>query len=357
MKENYDYLKDLGNVKHVYSDRSNTGLLHEPVDHVIIDFGDDSLVNIAIKHSRLNWLPKDQFYSLYESCIQNSDPGILSRFIRFCSILSMCDMPQRERSFYASVSGNLQMFVPKIYGCYLSDNSIDIAMEDLSYCRNLNCIDNPFLWTMDDCFLAVSNLAIIHKLLSECNINRQFTLSHEVRDFLFEFHDVVSFGCEINVCQKVYQAGKSYIDLLYDIEDAYSKYYRKIHNDFNIRNICINPELNIIKVYDWEFCDIDNPMIDVVDFLISLDPVYLNTNFIYKILKKYYESILDEKTASIITEADIYSLFVIAVKKYSATRMNMYLLCYKRNKLSYIYRMYKNLERLIDICDIIRGKP
>lgn len=103
-----------------------------------------------------------------------------------------------------------------------------------------------------------------------------------------------------------------------------------------------------LKVYDWEFLDIGCPMFDIVDLLLSISPRYINRKIIDKLIEAYVEHY--SKLAGVTLSLEHYfDLLYYSALKYAATRMNMYLLCYKRKKLKYIERMYFNLRQILKL--------
>lgn len=347
-----EQLNTLGEIVQLKNAPESSGLLHGAVDKITVKQKDKKIVNLVVKKDDLSQLPSDQFLQLYVQCMDRPDNSKIMTYKSFMSFLSVCNMPDREIGFYSSLPRGIEMYVPKIYKIFEVNNISYIVMEDLSYCRNLNAILTPYLWKKDDVKNAISGLAKIHSILFDLT-----KPTFEVSDykllmaFLSDFHHTITYGCGIDPLSSVYQAGKSYIDMIESIEMRCSCYKCSIHNDFNIRNVCIDDRIGCIKVYDWEFLATDNPLIDIVDFLISLSTNYITKEYVDGLLHIYYESrIISSKNN--IPFATFIFLFQDAIRKYCAIRMNLYLLCYRTRKLKYIERMYENLQSLIYLFDV-----
>lgn len=347
-----EQLNSIGEIVQLKTDPNSSGLLHGAIDKLTVKLKNKKVVNLVVKKDDLSKLPNDQFLQLYVQCMDRPDDTKIMNYKSFMSFLSVCNMPDREIEFYSSLPERMGAYVPKIYKIFKINNIVYTVMEDLSYCRNLNAILTPHLWTKDDVKNAISGLARIHSILF--NLKKP---AFEVSDykslmvFLSEFHYTITYGCGIVPLSSVYQAGKSYIDMIESIEMRCNCYKSSIHNDFNIRNVCIDDQINCIKVYDWEFLATDNPLIDIVDFLVSLSTNYITKEYIDGLLRIYYESrIISSKNN--FTFATIVLLFQDAIRKFCAIRMNLYLLCYRTRKLKYIERMYQNLQSLIYLFDV-----
>lgn len=298
-----DYIKHLNNIGKVVrfkTDPSSSGLLHGAIDKISIMLNNGNLVDLVVKKDNLSQLPNDQFLQLYMQCMDKLDNTKIMNYKSFMPFLSICNMPDREIQFYSSLPEEIVEYVPKIYNIFQINNVIYTVMEDLSYCRNLNAILTPQLWTKEDIKNAISSLGRIHSILYDLKrIDLAVNDYKKLMNFLFEFHYTITYGCGIVPLSSVYQTGKSYIDMIELIEKRCDFYKSYIHNDFNIRNVCIDDQIKHIKVYDWEFLADDNPLIDIVDFLISLSTSYITKEYIDELLQIYYESRIMFATKSI----------------------------------------------------------
>lgn len=333
-------------------DEKNFGLIHEPVMKFTIHTN-LSPINVVIKIENINNSPEFLFRNMYQQCNSYNCPTNMWLFDECCYYLSIKNMPEREYLFYKNIPDALVKFVPKIWNtCLDRDNQI-IIMEDLSNCINMNKIDSPESWNQDFLLKTMEDLAFVHYHLCQLkNHVKIFQLDYQkIQSFLYEFHQAASFESGINVNLYIYSQGKKFISKINTYEEKLSRNSTVIHNDFNIRNICISQSKRNIKIYDWEFLDIACPMFDIVDFLVSISPQYITQSTIDKLINTYrlnYCKLFNQK----ISQDYFLELLYYSALKYSVTRMNMYLLCYKSQKLEYIERMYCNLINILKIYNI-----
>lgn len=348
-------LKDSGKkVKNVVIsyEKSKYGLLHDPVRKIVATT-DEGAFPLVIKSVSKKDSPEQLFKMLYKKCETEKHKADLELFDDCCQYLSMKQMPEREEFFYKNIPETIKKFVPSIWGYSKQGDKILFIMEDLSSCINIDKIDNPESWNKRYLLLAMRDMATIH--YGMCSLMKplkdEFFCSKDyssIMKFLEKFHDTVTMGCGITIEPKVYEAGKKFILYLKDIERDLALYETVIHNDFNIRNICISETEGHLKVYDWEFLNIGNPMFDVVDLLLSVSSEHINRETIYHMVCEYsavYSKMGYEKT-DVLTYMKL--LYYCSIK-YAATRMNMYLLCYKQKKHEYIERMYHNLKIILEL--------
>lgn len=332
------------------SDSNNYGLLHEPIQRYTA-YTNIGVVQLVVKTENIQIPPEHLFKEMYVKCSTGKMCDSITLFDECCDYLSMKEMPQREYLFYRNHNSTLHKFVPKVWDCIVCDDKQIIIMEDLSCCININKINSPEVWNLSYLLQTMKDLANIHyELLSLKNdISHKFDFDR-IANFLSEFHNITAFGCGIRVDKKVYDCGNKFIRNIRKYEDFMSKEIAVIHNDFNIRNICVSSNKENIKVFDWEFLDIGCPMFDIVDFLLSISPQYININTIDEMLDTY---ILSYFNLSGVRKSRNYYLKLLyySALKYSATRMNMYLLCYREKKLHYIERMYCNLRHILELLE------
>lgn len=324
------------------------GLLHEPIKRFVAytSLGEISLV---VKTENIQFPPEVLFRNLYLECGKADGDVDLEQFDECCEYLSMKNMPKREYFFYKNVTEQMKRYVPRVWDCIINENTQIIIMEDLNKCLNMNMINSPEVWSKPLLLQAMRDLATIHYELQifRENIYHDYDLL-SISKFLTQFHAITTFGCEIEVNYKVYNEGKKFIDNIVRYDNMLLEKNIVIHNDFNIRNMCIEPNNRHLKVYDWEFMDIGCPMFDVIDFLLSISPIYIKRKVINEMIQEYASYYCRASGTNISFEYFI-NMFYYSALKYSATRMNMYLLCYKRNKLQYIERMYHNLEVILEL--------
>lgn len=331
-----------------FNNENNFGLLHDPIKKYTV-YTNIGEIKLVAKTESTEFPPEALFKKLYKECAAKSEYINLDIFDKCSDYLSMCDMPNREFSFYNNIPKLMKKFVPKVWKCVIHGNTQVIIMEDLSQCINLNKINSPEVWTLNYLLQSMQDLANIHyRLLPyKYNIHHEFDYK-SIKEFLTKYHKIITFGCEIKVDFRVYNAGHEFIAELDKYEGLLSERAAVIHNDFNIRNICITQNKKHIKVYDWEFIDIGCPMFDVLDLLLSISSKYINRKIVDKMLQVY--SINYSNLSGLTVKMDnYYKLLYYSALKYAATRMNMYLLCYKREKLQYIERMYCNLNHILEL--------
>lgn len=336
----------------ISNEKSKYGLLHESVKKLTV-FTDEGILPLVMKTVNRTHTPEQLFKMLYRECEDEEHKVDLERFGAYCHYLSMKQMPEREEFFYRNIPEIIKKFIPMIWGCFEQKDKIIFIMEDLSNCINMDKIDVPESWNKQHLLLAMHDMAVIHYGLSSLMnpLKDKFFCSVDyssIMKFLWEFHDTVTMGCGIKVEHKVYEAGKTFILHIEDIERVLSSYETVIHNDFNIRNICISETGENLKVYDWEFLNIGNPMFDVLDLLLSISSEYINREAIYHMVCEY--TLCCKKMGIIEVKPLTYmKLLYFCSMKYAATRMNMYLLCYRQKKHKYIERMYHNLKLILEL--------
>lgn len=326
------------------------GLLHGPI-YRYEAYTDIGVLQLVIKSESIVAPPELLFQNMYLDCANGILYQSVLNFKKYSKYLSMCNMPQRERLFYTHVPSSLQNFLPKVWGCVIHEDNQLIIMEDLSDCINIDKIDNPEAWNREYLLQVMIDLANIHHKLHDFEYNIVNAIDFKiVKKYLLEFHNVSTYGCGIKMNSKVYSSGILFIEHIEEIEVLLSQDATIIHNDFNIRNICISKNKENIKVYDWEFWDIGCPMLDIVDFLISISTKYINTYMIEEMIETYISNYYKLSGKNFNKRYCIKLLYYSALK-YSATRMNMYLLCYKKKRISFIERMYDNLQKILEICE------
>lgn len=324
------------------------GLLHEPIKRFVA-YTSLGEIPLVVKTESIQFPPEVLFRELYYECGKADGHVDLKQFDEYCEYLSMRDMPKREYFFYKNVTEQMRRYVPRVWDCIINENIQIIIMEDLNQCLNMNMINSPEAWSKPFLLQAMRDLATIHYELQvfRGNIHHEYDF-FGISKFLAQFHTITTFGCEIGVNYKVYNEGRKFIDNIDKYENMFLENNIVIHNDFNIRNMCIERNNRHLKVYDWEFMDIGCPMFDVIDFLLSISPIYIKREVINEMIQEYASCYCRFSKANISFEYFI-NMFYYSALKYSATRMNMYLLCYKRNKLQYIERMYHNLEIILEL--------
>lgn len=328
------------------------GLLNGPVLKYSVSYDDGKTTTIAVKNVTKE--PRFLFRSLYSEC-GHANTKQLHLFDQCCSFLSMNRMPEREMFFYTNRNSVIQHNVPQIYGMDYEDQTLFLLMEDLSYCSCMDQIETPHVWSLEDICLAVETLAMFHhvelcpkKSLPHWEVSEQYDT---ITLFLEEFNDSMNRYATLHRIPQVDAATENYLRHLSEYETCL-KEYRKIliHNDFNIRNICLDRKNKKIKVYDWEFIDYGNPIMDLVDLFLSLSPGHLEKANLDVWLKLY----INKASAYGETELNLSNLkeqLYYNTVRYSATRMNMYFLFYLKEKKTYIERMYRNLFKLIIYCE------
>lgn len=330
-------------------DEKKFGLIHEPVMKFVVHT-QEYPINIVIKRESIDNPPEVLFRNMYKKC---NYPNNMDLFDECCYYLSIKKMPEREYLFYQNLPNSLEKFVPKIWGCYVDGDEQIIIMEDLTNCININKINLPESWNQDFLLKTMEDLAFVHYHL--CQLREHIKIFspnyQKIQDFLCEFHQNVSYKSGINVSSYIYSQGEKFISSINKYEEALSKSSTVIHNDFNIRNICISQNKKNIKIYDWEFLDIMCPIFDIVDFLVSISPQHINKITIDKLINIYrlnYCKLFNRE----VSQDYFLELLYYSALKYSVTRMNMYLLCYKSKKQKYIERMYCNLMNILKIYNI-----
>lgn len=326
------------------------GLLNGPVIKYSVCH-DGKITNIAVKNVSIE--PRILFRDLY-SINARADKQQLHLFDRCCSFLSMDRMPEREMFLYENRNLAISKNIPQIYGMEYKDQTLLLLMEDLSYCSCMDQIETPAVWGLEDISLAVETLALFHHI--ELCPKKKIALggvpekSETITLFLNEFKDNINKYVVINRIPQVEAAAADYIQRFSKYETCL-KEYRKIliHNDFNIRNICLDKKSKKIKVYDWEFIDYGSPIMDLVDLFLSLSSEYLEKVNLDVWLQLYIKkaSVYGETGLNI---SDLKEQLYYNTVKFSATRMNMYFLFYIKRKNFYIERMYRNIYRLLLYC-------
>lgn len=318
-----------------------SGLLHKPIVKIIA-FTETGILKLVVKEESLEEPPEYLFKKLYLNLSVNSNLLTIEKLLDY---LSIKNMPQRENQFYSNVPIEMKQHIAKIWGIIRKNTSQIIVMEDLSECININLIDKPTGWTLEHLKRAIIDLAYVHSYLIPLKAQLYTTNMinlHEINNYLGEFHFACTYGSGIDVNDIVYDFGKKFIDNIFVFDRELSCETLVIHNDFNIRNICIGNDMKT-KIYDWEFIDIGNPMSDFIDLLVSLASDIITTSNIDDLLEVYIHHLSIKQYSLDYMKKSLY----FSALKYAATRMNMYLLCYNKRKLDFIERMYYNLSKII----------
>ncbi len=325
------------------------GLLNGPIQKLLIRHDGIETI-IAVK--TLGPEPRLLFRSLYKWFGLASQQQ-LEAFDRHCSYLSMRDMLLRERTFYENHNEAINDCIPKFYGCIQQGGLFYLLMEDLGGCQCINQVEHPECWREPEIRLAVDTMAYFHSIpLCPANI---FDVGGG-----FDYVGIAEFLESLTVSMRV-QAGmeriavvdtaaETFISHLTFYEGLLAEYGRKLtHHDYNIRNICIDQHAWKLKVYDWEFIDYENPLMDMADFLVSISSGALSPPLLEKWLAIYQDALGRYGTVASIEE--IKRQLYCCLLKFAATRMNMYLLFYCRKKERYIERLYKNLSLLLPVLE------
>jgi len=321
------------------------GLLNSPIRKLLVRHDG---INTIIAVKTLGPEPKLLFRSLYEK-FGFAGQRQLEDFDRYCSYLSMEEMPLREQMFYENHNKALNDCIPAFYGCIQENELSYLLMEDLGGCRCINQAEHPECWGEPEIRLAVETMAYFHTI-PLCPTNMPVTGG------CFDYDSVARFLESLTVSMQAYAgmeriaevdtAAQAFISHLALYESHLSEYERKlIHHDYNIRNICIDQHVWKLKVYDWEFIDYENPLMDMADFLVSLSSEALSPLLLEKWLKIYRDTL--NRYGEVVSMETIKRQLYYNLLKFTATRMNMYLLFYCKKKERYINRLYENLGLLL----------
>ncbi len=351
-QEIYSLLSKVGwNISDIhksYSGKGN-GLLNKPIEKYKVTH-DNQVVHIAVKISEDE--PKMLFRQLYQQ-YGHATLHQLELFDAYCAFLSMEKMSEREFAFYQNYNERLSPFLPKIYAMSRVGQTHMLIMEDLSACDCMDQVNHPQKWKQEDVDLAIQTLAFLHHIDICPQLVKVSCWEGEQWDKIAEFLEMFYENMEAyvgNIYKTVALATKDYINHLKQYEKSLSQYRQiMIHHDFNIRNICIDRASSQLKIYDWEFIDFKNPIIDMVDFLLSLSSEYLSEERLERWIMIYINKSQQYGEVDLDFLGLKEQLYYNAIK-FAATRMNMYWLFYAQKKDCYIERMYNNLLLLITYC-------
>lgn len=334
------------------SKHASSGLLHEPVNRYVV-YSSTGIFCVVCKLITFAHTPDMLFERMYSNCLAREKRLNLDAFREYNEYLSMRHMPQREQFFYQHMPDALKELTPRYWGIITEESKQYIVMEDLSNYKNMDMIENPNVWSYDTLLQVMMDLAHVHKHLQQFRPYIQHEFDYEpIQQFLYSFHNQITFHSGVMPDEVVHKAGNQFIsDLtLYEIELSHDAVV--IHNDFNIRNMCFSDSKKHIKLFDWEFWDIDSPVKDILDLLLSLNPNQIDQTIVDNLLQKYIDESI-RITGSNLRLSDYKKMLYYVALKYSATRMNMYLLCYHRNRIPYIVRMYRNLSTIIQMYKVV----
>ena len=311
------------------------GLLNEPVQKLRIRHDGIETV-IAVKTLGVD--PRLLFRSLYEK-FGFADRRQLDDFDQYCSYLSMREMPLRERTFYENHNEALNDYIPVFYGCIQKNNLSYLLMEDLGSCRCINQAEHPECWGELEIKLALETMAYFHATpLCPAGIPAPNGGSSDyggIAGFLESLTASMRVHSGMERIAAVDAAAETFISRLTFYENFLSAHGRQlIHHDYNIRNICIDQRVWKLKVYDWEFIDYENSLMDMADFLVSISSEALAPQLLEKWLGIYWNKLNQYGVSANMEE--IKCQLYCSLLKFAATRMNMYLLFYCRKKERYM---------------------
>lgn len=326
---------------------NKSGLLNSPIQKLVVEH-DGTETPVVVK--TLGPEPRLLFRELYEVFGHATDLQ-LDEFDRCCYFLSMMNMPERERVFYENHNKQLSKYIPIFFGSIRDDSGRwYLLMEDLS---DYYCIDKaeaPESWGDGEIKLVLETLTYFHtaglysgQAAPQISAGRNL---NEISAFLESLNAAMRTYSGIISDRGVDNAADKYISRIEYCEKILFEYgTMQIHHDFNIRNMCIDKRTWTLKVYDWEFIDNESPLMDLADFLISLSPEALGQECLDKWINIYCKTLnsLGKQT----NYNDIKLLLYINILKFSATRMNMYLLFYCKKRRPYIERMYSNIGLIL----------
>lgn len=329
------------------------GLLNDPIQKLLIRHDGVETI-IAVK--TLGPEPRLLFRSLYER-FGFASPQKLKDFDRCCPYLSMREMPLRERTFYENHNDAINDCIPQFYGCIQQGELFYLLMEDLGGCRLINQVEHPECWREPEIKLAVDTMAYFHSIplcpANTFDVGSGFDYV-SIAEFLESFTVSMRIRSGMERIAVVDTAAETFISHLTFYEGLLSEYGKKLtHHDYNIRNICIDQYAWKLKVYDWEFIDYENPLMDMVDFLASISSEALSPPLLEKWLTMYQDALSRYGMATSLEE--IKRQLYCCLLKFAATRMNMYLLFYCRKKERYMERLYKNLSLLLSVLEAQAG--
>jgi hypothetical protein len=337
----------------------NHGLLNEPVKKYEVITANEP-IQIAVKIQNLNAPPEKLFRQMYENWSHRINETInLKLFDEACHYLTICNMPKREAFFYNEIGGSFVGNIPDLWSLDIKNDLQFIIMENLCEKTKIDKIEFSHEWLPSDVEMAIRDLAFVHSRMPSKYDMPDFIPKSDgfdytiVSPFMNQFHKIVSkvaSNAEMESVSYVTSQGQKFIDNLKIFDSILSQRAIVIHNDFNIRNVCISRKTEDLKlkIYDWEFMAIGSPMMDIVDFLLSLCKEKISDEYIRKLLILYC-NVWNRETNDNFCVEDAIKLVYICALKFASMRMNMYLLCYANNQCKFIQRMYSNLGTILKI--------
>ena len=184
--------------------------------------------------------------------------------------------------------------IPSVY-LILVDSTNEksyILMEDLSTYFFYDYLEN-ICPSYSELILAVETLATIHNLFYEQKTYEEINELHILSSIKFDdniqyFKDAIKYISNSEYGFFTTQWGNIFDEVAnaFKVIDKNEKILSQ--NDFSLRNTCFDSTHNLVKVFDWDLCCIQNPEFDLVEYLIFL-PIPLEKERFYNLINIYRE--------------------------------------------------------------------
>ncbi|MCJ8311539.1 MAG: phosphotransferase [Saccharospirillaceae bacterium] len=265
--------------------------------------------------------------------------GELFKQYKHQSIFAYCST--NEIHFYETYQDVLNKHLPTVEKIINEpDNQRHlIVMQDISAYPMMNTVFEPKLWTLDKIHNTLNQLASIHK-----------TLLQHPADFIYKPNSL-----EQQQAAPLYQAlwlyhfnefdfvieHESWLNpIISDYKNTVSDYFKLdmaiIHNDCNPRNMCFDPDWNLV-LYDWELITYGCVFTDVLEFLLFMDEDVIKNTDLKSVIDSY---LLQSKSSSAVNWNEIKTCLHFFINQ----RLALYLMAHNFKDYQFLPRLLKNAK-------------
>lgn len=265
----------------------------------------------------------------------------------------------RELAFSKHAHPDLLKYCPRIYGTYQDKTrgASAILMEDLSPCSHLDTINDPSLWDEASIKTVLGDMAGVHAVYLDRTgdippgMHMDQLTEKKLAPAVNLLMELTGYNARRFPAMVPRPLEKLYLSFLENVP----VYLREMqafpltlaHNDFTVRNVCLrrgdDPGRPRLVLYDWELACCKNPQVDLVEFLVNCLPDQMSMT-VFDSCAAFYRARLEEAAGRTFDKEEFMRVTYLNALLHGVIRFNLYLLLHNVMKLSFIERVYGNLQ-------------